>query len=150
LGTNQRFDFNPHIASNGVFWTVPVEPDAVKVNLGKGTASLRLTDFKVFDDHNLKNSLSGAPYTLQPVPATVSFDVRWSGVTRRVKVRDQKLGYAGKFIEDTATIEWSASEKGFTFKSDAAKTSTSVFAVIGHERNGVFFDKDDDDDDDDN
>jgi hypothetical protein len=133
-----------------VFWTIPIPAAGVEVNLGKGTASLRLTDVKVFDDHNLLNSLSGAPYTLEPVPATVSFDIRWSGVTRRVKVRDQKLGYAGQFIEDTASIEWSAKEKGFTFKSDAAKTSTSVSAVIGHERNGVFFDKNEDDDDDGN
>ena len=132
-----------------MFWTIPIAPGAVDVRLGKGTASLRLTDVKVFDDHNLLNSLSGAPYTLEPVPATVSFDIRWSGVTRRVKVRDEKNGFAGNFIENTATIEWSAKEKGFSFKSDAAKTSTSVSAVIGHERNGVFFDKDGEGDDDD-
>jgi hypothetical protein len=130
-----------------VFWTVAVAPDAVKVNLGEATASLSLTDFKLFDDHNFQNSLDGGP--LKPVPATVSFVVRWSGVTRRVKVRDEKNGFGGKFIEDTATIEWSAKESGFSFTSDAAKTSKTVFAVIGHERNGVFFDKDGDDDDDD-
>jgi hypothetical protein len=130
-----------------VFWTVRIAPDAVKVHLGDGTASLRLTDFKVFDDHNFQNSIKGDG--AKPVPATVSFDVRWSGVTRRVKVRDQKNGYAGKFVENTATVEWSAKETGFAFTSDPAKTSKSVFAVIGHERNGVFFDKDDEDDDDD-
>jgi hypothetical protein len=143
---NQKFDFNPHIAANGVFWSPRIEPDAVKVHLGGGTASLRLTNVKVFDDHNLQNSLQGGGE--KPVPATVSFDVRWSGVTRRVKFRDEKNGFSGKFIEDTATIEWSAKESGFAFTSDPAKTSKSVFAVIGHERNGIFFDKDDDDDDD--
>ena len=147
MGSNQKFDFNPHIAPNGVFWTIRIEPDAVKVHLGEGTASLRLTDAKVFDDHNIQNSLDGGP--LKPVPATVSFDVRWSGVTRRVKVRDPKNGFAGKFIENTATIEWSAKESGFTFTSDPAKTSKSVAAKLGHERNGVFFDTEDDDDDDD-
>jgi hypothetical protein len=121
----------------------------VKVHLGQGTASLRLTNYKLFDDHNLQNSVEGAPYTLEPVPATVSFDIRWSGVTRRVKVRDKKNGFAGQFVETGATIEWSSKETGFTFQSDAAKTSKSVYAVIGHERNGVFFPDDDDDDDDD-
>src|SRR4029077_2882206 len=126
----QKFDFNPHIASNGVFWTVRIDPDAVQVHLGRGTASLRLTDVPVFDDHNLQNSLKGAPYTIQPVAAKVAFDVRWSGVTRRVKVRDQTVGFAGKFIENAATIEWSAKESRFTFTSNAARTSTSVSAVI--------------------
>jgi hypothetical protein len=38
-----------------------------------------------------------------------------------------------------ATIEWSATEEGFAFESDPAETSTNVFSLIGHERNGVFF-----------
>jgi hypothetical protein len=129
-----------------VFWTVPVAADAVKVHLGKGTASLRLTNYKLFDDHNLRNSLSAPNYTQKPVDATVSFDVQWSGVTRRVKVRDKKNEFAGQFVETGATIEWSSKEAGFTFQSDAAKTSKTVYAVIGHERNGVFFPDDDDDD----
>jgi hypothetical protein len=129
-----------------VFWTVRIEPDAVRVHLGEGTASLRLEDARVFDDHNFQNSIVGGGQP--PVPATVSFDVRWSGVTRRVNVRDRTNGFAGAFIENTASIEWSAREAGFAFTSDPARTSTSVYGVIGHERNGVFFPDDDDDDDD--
>jgi hypothetical protein len=92
----------------------------------------------------------------QGVPATVSLDIEWSGVKRKVKVRDAKVGFAGLFKETGATMTWSASQKsqfdsnhGFEFVSDPANTTKTNFAQIGHERNGVFFDKDDDDDDDD-
>jgi hypothetical protein len=36
-------------------------------------------------------------------------------------------------------MSWSAQQEGFRFESDAANTSISVFAVIGIERNGIFF-----------
>jgi hypothetical protein len=42
-------------------------------------------------------------------------------------------------IEDSATIQWSAREKDFRFVSDPEETSTTVFAAIGQEHNGVFF-----------
>ena len=118
------------------------------LDLDHGKARMKATDLHVRDFFNIPNALLHLKKPVS-VPATVSFDIRWSGVTRRVKVRDEKNGFAGNFIENTATIEWSAKEKGFSFKSDAAKTSTSVSAVIGHERNGVFFDKDGEGDDDD-
>jgi hypothetical protein len=39
-----------------------------------------------------------------------------------------------------ATIEWSSQQAGFSFQSDPASTSVSEYAILGHERNGVFFD----------
>jgi hypothetical protein len=38
-----------------------------------------------------------------------------------------------------ATIAWSARQAGFTFQSDPAATSKTVYAELGHERNGVFY-----------
>jgi len=35
--------------------------------------------------------------------------------------------------------EWSSQQTGFSFQSDPASTSVSLYAIIGHERNGVFF-----------
>lgn len=74
------------------------------------------------------------------MPSTVSFDVVWGGpVTRRVNVRDAANGFAGEFNESQATVAFSATEAGFKFTSAPASTSTSVFAEVGHERNGIFF-----------
>ena len=87
------------------------------------------------DFHDLVITLNRGP----SVPADVSYRIRWSGVTDRVTVRDDTNQFVGNFIEDTATVSWSSKQKGFKFVSDPASTSTSLFAEIGRERNGVFF-----------
>lgn len=111
--------------------------------------NLAVTDWKTNG-----NSLSGGKLLGPGVPAIVSFETRWSGVTRKVKVRDATNGFAGRFLETGTTMTWSSSQKsqvgdpnGFTFVSDPAKTTKTNFAEIGHERNGVFFPQGDDDDD---
>jgi hypothetical protein len=118
---------------------------------------MHVKDLALMDWKTNPNSISGGKLLGPGVPATVSYEINWSGVTRKVKVRDAKNGFAGLFKETGATMAWSASQKkqfdspdGFTFVSDAAKTTKTAFAEIGHERNGVFFDKDAEDDDDDN
>jgi len=93
------------------------------------------SNLDIRDFHDIVNSLQRGP----SVPAEVSFRIRWSGVKARVNVRDTTNQFVGHFIEDTATVNWSSKQEGFKFVSDPAKTSTTVFAEIGRERNGVFF-----------
>jgi hypothetical protein len=93
---------------------------------------MHVADFAIGDFGNVFNALTGGP----SVPATVSFDVDWSGVDARVKIRNDSTDFAGEFIHNSATLAWSATQTGFSFTSDAAE---SHFAEIGHERNGVFF-----------
>ena len=81
--------------------------------------------------HNLRNE--------NGLPATVSFTVRWQNELRRLAIRDPQNGFEGRFVETQAFAQWTSSQKGFTFVSDPLETSNSSFAVIGHERNGVFF-----------
>jgi hypothetical protein len=48
-------------------------------------------------------------------------------------------GFAGTYIRNTAQMEWTATAGDFTFVSAPLATSSSSFAEIGHERNGIFF-----------
>ena len=57
----------------------------------------------------------------------------------RFNLRNTDNQFAGDFVQNTAQMEWSAHEANFDFQSDPINTSASVFAVVGHERNGVFF-----------
>lgn len=98
---------------------------------------MRLTNLAVPDFRDLGNALSGGP----GVPATVSFDIRWGGTAKRLQLRNSDQGFAGQFIENSATVAWSANQAGFRFISDPANTTTNVFSVIGRERNGVFLPK---------
>ena len=107
----------------------------MRVNLERGTASQRVRGLGVSDFGNVLHALRGDPSQ----PAEVAFDVRWGDVIRRLDLRDPDIGFEGHFIENHAAIAWFARTEGFEFVSDALETSDSVFAVIGRERNGVFF-----------
>jgi hypothetical protein len=73
-------------------------------------------------------------------PSQATFHVRWGEAGKAFRLRDEKNRFEGVFRETSAVIEYTAStDAGFQFVSDPAKTSQTVFAVIGHERNGVFF-----------
>src|SRR5262249_19645800 len=114
----------------------PSTAGSVQVNPGAGMAELHVRDLALRDYFNIPNALAQGAF----VPATVSVDVVWSGpVTRRVNVRDAANDFAGNFAENQATVSFSATEEGFQFQSAPASTSTSVFAEVGHERNGTFF-----------
>jgi hypothetical protein len=129
-----------------LFWTIAVPADSVEIDLDNATASLQLTDVPITDAHDLANNLTnGQGFAnppippIAPVPATVSFDIEWSGVVSRAKVTNQASQFTGKFIETIATIKWSASQAGFDFVSEDPNPARNLYSVIGHERNGVFF-----------
>jgi hypothetical protein len=119
----------------------------VQVQFGAGKAQMHVSGLATLDYPNLPISVS-SQWQTSFVPATISFDVVWNGpVTRRVNVRDGTNGnqFAGEFMENEATVTWSASNTtGFSFQSNPGNFSTSVraFAELGHERNGIFFQSD--------
>lgn len=114
-------------------------PDAVSVNLGAGRARFAMTDMPMPDYFNIPNAIFRFQDPVS-VASTCTFDIRWSGpVTERSSLSDADIGFEGEFLLNQATMTWSArSEDGFSFVSNPTPT-TSAFAVIGRERNGVFF-----------
>jgi hypothetical protein len=132
---HQIHDFNPGIAPSGLFWTIRIPDESVEVDLEDATASMNLSEVEIRDFFTIPNALMRG----KSVHADASFNLQWSGVKKRVQTSDATNQFAGSYIEDTATLAWSAEEEGFKFVSDPADTSTTLFAEIGHERNGVFF-----------
>src|SRR5690349_4144275 len=106
---------------------MPIAPESVEIHLGKGTARLHATNLTIRDFHDVPNNFMHGPSQ----PATVSFDVRWSDPFRRRHIRDETDGFAGTFIENRATLEWSARAIGFEFTSDPANTSISSGGPFG-------------------
>ena len=145
MGGAQIHDFNPGIKPDGLFWTLALPDGSVTVNPGKGFASLAATNVAVNDYHDFGKAIGGGPGIPGPsVPARVSFTVVWSGVGSRANVRNTASpldggGFAGEFVRNAAQLEWSATVGDLKFVSDPLGTSDSVFAEIGHERNGSFF-----------
>jgi hypothetical protein len=137
----QIHELNPStFPPTGLFWTIEIPGDGIQVNLGNGAASMEADDIPILDYGNLANALFGGGPA--PTPGSVSFKVIWSGVDERVKIRNDDPvygGFAGTFIRNTAQMEWTATVGDFTFVSAPLATSSSSFAEIGQERNGVFF-----------
>jgi hypothetical protein len=126
VGTGHIHDFNPGIASSGLFWTTPIPPDSVQLDFGQVQARMALQNLALEDT-----------IPSPPVPATVSMVITWSGLTAELDVRDLVHQFAGHYRECSATCQWSASEAGFSFVSTA--TTQTRFAELGMERNGKFF-----------
>jgi hypothetical protein len=137
---NQLHDYEPGITADGLFWTIPIPSESVAVSLRDGTARMQLTHAPIPDFTNFPNAVGLIQPAIPPVPATVSFDLRWSGVTNRTQLRNADERFVALVTETGATVEWSSSQEGFSFVSDPANTSTSIYAAIGRESNGVFFD----------
>jgi hypothetical protein len=137
-------DFDPGITSNRIFWTLPVPDGSVAIDLRTGEATLLVENLPMpdyFDYENaLLNQLLDPPAPgVPPAAGVVSFKCCWSGGTEAVPVRNTTDQFVGKFLADTASCEWVGEEEGFAFVSDPAATSTSVSALIGTERNGIYF-----------
>jgi hypothetical protein len=73
--------------------------------------------------------------------AEVTFDVEWGGIIDSAHVISETHNFEGDFLQTGSTIQWSAvvPSTGFQFTSESPNPARLVNAVIGHERNGVFF-----------
>ena len=147
-GGAQIHDLNPTtFPPVGLFWTIQISDDrqgddgnGVDVNLGTGGASLQVSNAPILDYGSIPNALFGGGPAV--VAGVVSFKVEWHGVQQRLNIRNTDPvfgGYAGEFVRNAAQMQWTAKVGDLLFESDALGTSSSVFAEIGHERNGVFF-----------
>ena len=126
---------------------VPVAHDAVEVDFDDARARLRVSGLKVFDDHDLANSLTqGLGIPTPPIPgvfpvrAKASFDIQWDGALAMAQIENSLQHFKGNFLSTGATIEWSAEQAGFRFQSDTpADPKANLVSVLGREQNGVFF-----------
>ncbi len=131
---DQSHDFNLDINPfpDGLFWTRRFPEETVSANPDSGIASMTAKDVKLPDYGFIGNALADGP----SVPAEASFAVRWTGGTGVFTASSSLFTFSGQ--STGATVEWSATEAGFSFKSNPAGTSTKNFAILGRERNGVF------------
>jgi len=136
-GFAQIDDLNPGINPypDGLFWTMRIPDDSVRVEPGEGSAVYKVANLPVADFGDIESSFNGASGT----PAIVSFEVRWDGVDERLHVTDSAAGFAGEFVRGQARMAWSAVVGDYSFESDPLETSSSEFATLGTERNGDFF-----------
>ncbi len=137
--STQVHDFDPGIDPypGGLFWTVP-KPTLGPIELGRGRASMSMTNLALKDYFDIPNALFRFELPAS-VDANCSFDVEWTGpVTSTGPVNTP--GSTGELSTTKAKMTWSATNSlGFRYLSNPSGT-TSVFAQLGRVQNGVFAD----------
>lgn len=124
----------------GLFWTVAIAPQRIQVNLEQGQAVMLANQVPIFDYTDIHNALFGGGPA--PIPGQVSFQVVWRGVKERRSIKNTDPvygGFAGDFVRTQAQMAWTATVGNYHFVSAPLATSSSTFAELGQERNGVFF-----------
>jgi hypothetical protein len=136
--TQQVHDWEPGIADNGLFWTIPIAPGWVEVDPATGTARFVGRNVPISDFHDFFNAVGGGP----AVPSRVDFDVRWEATGPSQHIADTTFGFVGDFRPAAATIAFTATQNksGVVYRSDPDLTGqfNPAAAVVGTERNGRF------------
>jgi hypothetical protein len=139
------------LAPTNVLWVAHIPEGSAHVNLDDGSASLHVENLCVYDAFTVPNSIAAVNRTVNLVKGIFdSLEIEWSGVLSRDTANQPANKMRGTFVENTAKIAVTATTPrtevttlsnghGFRFVSDPASTSTSNFAQIGYELNGVFF-----------
>lgn len=147
LESPQIHDFNPgdlnppgepnHFLDGGVFWTRPVPGSSIAIHPGQGDAHFSLSDFSLLDYFNVFNAiLRGGD---DPLQATASVDIAWSGTGERAQVRNSDLGFAGNYENANASVQWSASNSaGYSFSTANSSDVSVAHAVTAQVRTGSF------------
>ena len=124
-----------------MFWTTCIDLYDVDVNPVNGYATMSVRDLEIPDYFNWPNAavlgeLEGSE------PGVVSFHIEWT------KSRDRRRFSNGagtpeqwraNVVINEAKAEWEGETAKAHYVSDLLATSHSLFAEVGHERNGVFF-----------
>jgi hypothetical protein len=104
-----------------------------------GIATMQASNVPVFDYGDIPNAISGEKPGTR---GTVSFRVEWEGPARPTRIHNTDSvygGFAGEFRRNAARMTWTARVGDYEFRSGAMDTSSSIFALLGQERNGIFF-----------
>ena len=123
----------------------------MQIDFDDAQARLTVRNMRVFDDHDLANSLTqglGLPATVVPpdgippifpVRAKVSFDIEWNGAIETAQITNTSEQFKGTFFSTQTTIKWSSEQQGFSFESEPPNPARNLLSVLGREKNGVFF-----------
>jgi hypothetical protein len=134
---SQVHDFNGGVLASGLFWTLPLDDDALRISSDGRRAVLDAEDVQVIDSFQAGSGLG--------TPATMSLHVEWRAtgpVTDRGKgsavAPTDPAAFLGRLAVAESTAAFSGSELGFSFRSDGGVSTHGTFAEMGRERNGSF------------
>ncbi|HEU4430570.1 MAG TPA: hypothetical protein VFT98_17545 [Myxococcota bacterium] len=132
---NQTEDHNPGITDEGLFWTLLIAPEMASWR--PFSARMCATDLWLPDMENLGNAIARGPMK----PSTVQFDATWRGSGELEVARDEENQFEFRHRRAEGFVSFaSTTQPGVSFRSIETSTpQETLFAAIGVERNGIFF-----------
>jgi hypothetical protein len=134
---SQVHDFNGGILASGLFWTLPLDDDALRVSHERRRAVLDVEDIQVIESFRI--------FGPNTTPATLSFHIEWQATGPFVNrgkgaavAPTDPAAFLARFALARSTAEFEGSEFGFSFRSNRGVSTDQGFAEMGRERNGVF------------
>jgi hypothetical protein len=134
---SQVHDDNGGILASGLFWTVPVDDNALRVSRDGRSAVLDVSGIDVIDSFTFGSGIGTV--------ATLSFHIEWRATSAFVdRGKDSTVpatdpaAFLGRFAVARSTARFEASEFGFSFRSDPGVSTDRSYAQMGRERNGAF------------
>ena len=123
--------------ASGLFWTLPLDNDALDVSHDGRQAVLDVEDIQAIESYRI--------FGPNTTPAKLSFHIGWRatgpffdrGKDATVAPTDP-AAFLARFAVARSTAEFEVSEFGFSFKSNPGVSTDQGFAELGRERNGVF------------
>jgi hypothetical protein len=97
---------------------------------------MEVRNLPVPDFHDLVNAILGGP----SIPGLVSFRVEWAASANKQRFHNAAQQYDGQMVLTAASCAWigETAEARYVSNPNPA-TQVSVYAQVGHMRNGVFF-----------
>ena len=134
---SQVHDLNGGVLASGLFWTLPLDDNALRLSDDGRRAVLDVEDIQVIENYVL--------FGPNTTPTTLSFHIEWQatgpfvdrGKDATVSPTDP-AAFLGRFAVARSTAKFEASEFGFSFRSDPGASTDRGFAEMGREQNGVF------------
>jgi hypothetical protein len=119
---------------------MPIDRSYTHANPGNGHALLEATGQSMPDYTSIGNALGLLPGQTPGVPGpfvlgTVDYRFEWSAGGERARIVDEENQFTGNYIRNSLSSWWQGETADYRFTTT---TSVSVFAEVGHERNGVF------------
>jgi hypothetical protein len=134
---SQVHDNNGGILASGLFWTLPVGDDELRVSRDGRRAVLDVEEIAVIDSFQF--------FGPNQTPATVSMHVDWRATDAFVArgkgttvAPTDPAAFLARFAVARSTAAFEGSEFGFSFRSSPGASTDRGFAEMGFERNGVF------------
>jgi hypothetical protein len=123
------------VVDTGLFWTTCIDPHDVAVNPGNGRATMSVCGLGIPDFFTFDNAAVMGPSE----PGVVSFHIEWAKSRDKRRFRYEPEEWRADVVINEARAEWEGETDLAHYVSDPLATSSSLFAEVGRERNGVFF-----------